>query len=309
MKTTSVTGTSVETSDGSRCRDYLLLLWNDKLAFLSTVFVTFILICAFVGPWLFAKEATSMNLMLRNAPPFQLKNGFWLILGGDTLGRSVLARIAVASANTLLVAGLAVSLSLVIGTALGLSVGLRSGWAGTITLRCADILMSFPSLLLAMIALYVFKPGMTSVVLVMALTRLPVYIRTVRAETLEVRERMFVLAARTMGASTGRIVFKHILPVVLPTLLTIATLEFAFVMLTEASLSFLGLGIQPPEVSWGLMVAEGRNYLQTAWWIAFWPGLAIMLTTTSLNLLSNWLRVATDPKQRWRLEKRSGANA
>ncbi len=123
-----------------------------------------------------------------------------------------------------------------------------------------------------------------------------------RAEVLEVRERMFVQAAQVMGASNVRIIFRHILPVILPTLLTIATLDFAFVMLAESALSFLGIGIQPPEITWGLMVAQGKQYLANAWWLAFWPGLAIILTTLSLNLLSNWLRIALDPAQRWRLE-------
>jgi peptide/nickel transport system permease protein len=126
---------------------------------------------------------------------------------------------------------------------------------------------------------------------------------------LEIRERMFVQAAKVMGASTGRIIFKHILPVATPTILTIATLDFSFVMLTESSLSFLGIGIQPPEITWGLMVSQGRTYLTNAWWLAFWPGLAIILTTLSLSLLSNWMRVALDPVQRWRLEiggKRNG---
>ncbi len=113
---------------------------------------------------------------------------------------------------------------------------------------------------------------------------------------------MFVSAARVMGASSGRIIFRHILPVVLPTLMTIATLDFAFVMLAESALSFLGIGIQPPEITWGLMISQGRQYLTTAWWLSFWPGLAIILTTLSLNLLSNWLRIALDPAQRWRLE-------
>jgi peptide/nickel transport system permease protein len=111
-----------------------------------------------------------------------------------------------------------------------------------------------------------------------------------------------VLAARTLGSSQTRLILRHILPIVLPTLTTIATLDFAYMMLTEASLSFLGLGVQAPNVSWGLMVAEGRNYLVSAWWLSFWPGLAIMLTTLSLNLLSNWVRIAVDPLQRWRLE-------
>jgi peptide/nickel transport system permease protein len=111
-----------------------------------------------------------------------------------------------------------------------------------------------------------------------------------------------------MGASYWRIVFHHILPVIFPTLVTIATLDFAFVMLAESSLSFLGIGIQAPEITWGLMVAQGRPYLTNAWWLSFWPGLAIILTTLSLNLLSNWLRIALDPTQRWRLEMRGRKN-
>ena len=127
-------------------------------------------------------------------------------------------------------------------------------------------------------------------------------LKTTRAEVLEIKSRMFVSAARVMGASPARIIFRHILPVVLPTLMTIATLDFAFVMLAESALSFLGIGIQPPEITWGLMISQGRQYLTNAWWLSFWPGLAIILTTLSLNLLSNWLRIALDPVQRWRLE-------
>jgi peptide/nickel transport system permease protein len=150
------------------------------------------------------------------------------------------------------------------------------------------------------------KPSVANLVLVLAITRIPVYLRTTRAEVLELRERMFVQAAQVMGASVKRIIFRHILPMVLPTLLTIATLDFAYVMLAESSLSFLGIGIQAPEVTWGLMVSQGRPYLINAWWLSFWPGLAIVLTTLSLNILSNWLRIALDPAQRWRLEKRRG---
>ena len=131
---------------------------------------------------------------------------------------------------------------------------------------------------------------------------MPIYMRTARAEVLEIRERLFVSAAISMGASNLRIIFKHIAPLTIPTLITIATLDFAFVMLGESALSFLGVGIQPPEVTWGLMVAQGRNYLQIAWWLAFFPGLIIMLVALSLNLLSSWLRIVLDPRQRWRLE-------
>ena len=161
------------------------------------------------------------------------------------------------------------------------------------------------SLLLAVIVLYMLPPSVFNLVIVLSITRIPVYLRTTRAEVLEIRERMFIQAAKVMGASNLRIIFRQILPVVAPTILTIATLDFAFVMLAESSLSFLGIGIQPPEITWGLMVSQGRPYLTTAGWLAFWPGLAIILTTLSLNLLSNWMRIALDPVQRWRLEKRA----
>jgi len=283
-------------------RTYARMLWRDKLAFASAIFILLAVLAAIAAPLFLERQATAMNLLMRNAAPFNPDNGLWYMLGGDTLGRSVLARILVAARNTLLVAASAVFVSLLVGSALGLVAGWRPGWLSTVIMRTADVLMSFPSLLLAVIVLYAFTPGLVSVVAVLAITRLPIYIRTVRAEVLEIRERVFVISSRVLGAGFGWIVTRHILPVVTPTIITIATLEFAFVMLTEASLSFLGLGIQPPQVSWGLMVAEGRNYLSSAWWIAFWPGLAIMLTTVSLNLLSNWLRIATDPRQRWRLE-------
>jgi peptide/nickel transport system permease protein len=173
-------------------------------------------------------------------------------------------------------------------------------------LRLADAIMSFPSMLLAVIVLFVFDPGVTNVIFVLAISRIPIFLRTVRAEVLEIKERMFVTAARAMGAGTDRILLRHIAPMVLPTVINLAALEIAFVMLVESGLSFLGIGIQPPEVTWGLMVADGRNYLGSAWWLAFWPGVAIMLVTMALNLLSNWLRVVTDPVERWRLQTTVG---
>src|SRR5690606_17202923 len=148
------------------------------------------------------------------------------------------------------------------------------------------------------------EPRAANLVLVLAFTRLPVYVRVARAEVLEIRERLFVEGARSVGASNLRILLLHIAPLIVPTIFTVASLDFASVMLSESALSFLGIGIQPPDVTWGLMVASGRNYLSSAWWLAFWPGLAIMLTALSANLLSNWLRIVMDPKLRWRLEDR-----
>jgi peptide/nickel transport system permease protein len=280
----------------------LRLLWHDKFALVAACYLALVALCALFGPVLLGEAASAMNLRMRNAPPFTLDNGWLYLLGADALGRSILARLVVAAQNTLAVAAAAVAVAMTIGGVLGLIAGYGGGLIGNLIMRLADVIMSFPSLLLAVVVLYVFEPRVANLVLVLAVTRIPIYLRTTRAEVLELRERMFVSAARVMGAGPVRIVWRHVVPLVVPTLITIATIDFAFVMLAESALSFLGIGIQPPEITWGLMVAQGRNYLGIAWWLAFWPGLAIMLTTLALNLLSSWMRIATDPVQRWRLE-------
>ncbi|RZA11174.1 MAG: ABC transporter permease [Proteobacteria bacterium] len=248
------------------------------------------------------------NLRGRNSPPFDLARGWAFVLGGDSLGRPMLARLIVAARSTMMVAAGAVVTALAIGALLGLVAGYMGKNTSQVIMRLADVIMSFPSLLIAVVVLYVLGPSIPNMILVLAITRIPIYLRTTRAEVLEVRERMFVQAATVMGASHARIILRHILPVVAPTLVTIATLDFAFVMLAESSLSFLGIGVQPPDITWGLMVAQGRPYLNTAWWLAFWPGLMIVITALSLNLLSNWMRIALDPAQRWRLEARKTKN-
>jgi peptide/nickel transport system permease protein len=291
-----------------RLRTALLLLYRDKLAFIAATFLFILFVAAIVGPPFVANEAVTMNLRARNLPPFSTDHGWMFVLGSDALGRSILARIIYASSTTLAIAVASVVLSMIVGTLFGLIAGLRGGWVSNLILRLADVLMSFPSLLLALVILYVFSPAPEAVIAVLALSRVPIYLRTVRAEVMEIRGRLFVLAARTLGASPPRLIIRHMLPIVMPTLVTIATLDFAYMMLTESSLSFLGLGVQSPSISWGLMVAEGKNYLVSAWWLSFWPGLAIMLTTLAANLLSNWVRIVTDPVQRWRLEHQGGGD-
>lgn len=279
------------------------LLWHDKLVLLAVLFLIAMVSCALLAPLMIEDVANKMNLRQRNSAP-TLDAGWLYWMGADQLGRPILPRIMTAAQNTLLIAASAVALSLTIGSTIGLIAGYARGWTEMLIMRAADILMSFPSLLLAVIVLYVFEPHAYNVVIVLAITRLPIYIRTTRAEVMEIRERTFVQAASVLGASPWRLITRHIAPVTIPTLVTVATLDFAFVMLAESALSFLGIGIQPPDVTWGLMVAQGRNYLASAWWLAFFPGLAIMLTTLSLNLLSSWLRMATDPAQSWRVEGR-----
>jgi peptide/nickel transport system permease protein len=278
------------------------MLARDRFALFAAIFLLVLVGVALVGSFALEDVATKQNLRGRNAPPFDFNKDWVFWLGGDALGRPLLARIFLASRNTLMIAASAVSFSLIIGCFLGLIAGYTSKFVSHLILRVADVIMSFPSLLLAVIILYMLPPSVINIIVVLAITRIPIYLRTARAEVLEIRERMFIQAATVMGASNKRIIFRHILPIIIPTMVTIATLDFAFVMLAESSLSFLGIGIQPPEITWGLMVAQGRPYLTTAWWLSFWPGLAIILTTLSLNLLSNWLRVVLDPQQRWRME-------
>lgn len=284
------------------------MLLADKFALCAAILLLVFVILAIIGPSWLGELATKQNLRGRNAAPFDWERGWVWWMGADALGRPLLARIVVATQNTLLVAAGAVALSAGVGTVLGLVAGFSTPRMNQVIMRLADVIMSFPSLLIAVIVLYILGSSILNLMLVLAITRIPVYLRTTRAEVLEIRERMFVQAARVMGASRTRILFRHILPVVLPTLTTLATLDFAYVMLAESALSFLGIGIQPPEITWGLMISQGRQYLTNAWWLSFWPGLAIMLTTLSLNLLSNWLRIALDPAQRWRLEMKARKN-
>ncbi|MBM6622692.1 ABC transporter permease [Micrococcaceae bacterium RIT802] len=288
-------------SSRSNTPGMLRLLLRDKFATTGAVILLIVLATAAFGPALMGDLATKQNLMFANKAPFNPDNGWEYLLGSDSLGRSELARLVVATRTTLLVAVPAVAVSLLVGSLWGVWAGYHRGIRETVSMRIADIIMSFPSLLLAVVVLYVFSPSIANIVLILAITRIPIYLRTARAESAELQSRTFVDAARTFGTRPNSIIARHVIPIVTPTLLTLATLEFCYVMLAESSLSFLGIGIQPPDISWGLLVAQGRQYLQTAWWLSIFPGVAIVVTAIAANMLAAWLRIATDPAQRWRL--------
>ncbi|SFA77944.1 peptide/nickel transport system permease protein [Amycolatopsis marina] len=279
----------------------LSLLGKDRFASVATGVLMFVALCAAVGPTLFGDLATEQHLRADNLPPLSIGEGWAFLLGSDSLGRSVLARLIVAASTTMSVAVPAVLVSLVVGSIWGMWAGFHRGWRENVSMRIADVILSFPSLLLAVVVLYVFTPSIANIIAVLAIARIPIYLRTARAESAELQSRLFVDAARTFGTGNWATIRRHVAPIVLPTLLTVAAVDFCFVMLTESSLSFLGIGIQPPDVSWGLMVAQGRQELQTAWWIAVFPGLAIVITTVSATIIAAWARIATDPGQRWRL--------
>jgi len=245
-----------------------------------------------------------ISLKARNLPPFDFGQSWVLWLGADALGRPLLIRLVQAASTTIGIALVTVLTSLVGGTLLGVVAGYFGGIVGNVIMRISDIILGFPTLLVALFGLYLFGPSVLNLVLVLSITRMPAYIRVARAETLEVRERLFVDAARVFGGGSFWILRTHILPSVTPTMLTLASVNLAMVMLFESGLSYLGLGLQPPAVSWGLMVAQGQGYLASAWWLGFFPGLAVMLTTMSFNLLANWFRIVNDPSQHWRLVSR-----
>ena len=206
-----------------------------------------------------------------------------------------------ASRVSLALSAVVVTFSVVVGVTLGLVAGYFGGWFDDVIMRFVDLAMGFPSLLLALIVIYALGPSVVNMVLVLAITRWMLYTRIVRAETLRLRRFDYVEAGRVVGGSNRWIMRKHVLPNLVSVLFVLASLELALVMLSESSLSFLGLGIQPPDASLGLLVAQGKEYINVAWWLMLFPGLTIFLITMSLTILSNWLGIALDPVQRWRL--------
>jgi len=267
-----------------------------------TLIVVFILM-ALLAPYLGLPVPTRSNLAARLTSPTW--TGFFSPgahpLGADELGRDILARIVYGSRVTLTIAATAVAIGGIIGTLLGIISGYYGGVVDRILMRIVDIQLAIPLMLLALLVIAALGPSTLNLILVLALTSWLRYARIIRGQVLALREREFVMSAHAISASTWRIMLKHLLPNVLTSVLVVATLELARIIIMDAALSFLGLGVQPPSPSWGRMLADGRVYISTAWWIVTFPGLAILLTVLGVNLLGDWLRDYFDPKLRtWR---------
>jgi peptide/nickel transport system permease protein len=287
----------------SKVRLYGNALRHDKLTLAALIFLIVLMFSAVFAPLVSPFDPEAQSLMLRNQPPMtEAENGSAIphLLGTDQLGRDLLSRLLFGARVSLLVGFIGALFSGIVGVVLGLTAGYYRGWVDDLIMRFVDIQMGFPSLMTALLVLYVLGPGMWKVILVLAVTRWMVFARVTRSLVLSLREEIFVKAAQTVGCSDRRILFRHVLPNLLSPLLVLVTLEVATMILTEASLSFLGLGIQPPQSSWGLMLAQGRSYVTTAWWLVTFPGLIILLTALSLNLVATWTRAVTDPVTRWR---------
>ena len=286
-------------------------LAGDTVTLIALILIVAVCASAILADVLPIHDPYEQELRSRNKPPLSpsaTDNPLPHLLGTDPLGRDVLSRLIYGSRISLAVGLSGVALSGTIGVLLGLLAGYYRGKMDDLIMRLVDLQMGFPSLLLALFILYVSGPGVLKVILVLAITRWMIYARLTRSMMLALREEDFVLAARVLGCTNRQIMFRHMLPNLMSPILVVATLEVATMILVEASLDFLGLGIQPPESSWGLMLAQGRAYITAAWWLVVFPGVAILLATLSFNLLATWVRAVTDPVQRWRwLGQQSGA--
>jgi peptide/nickel transport system permease protein len=246
-----------------------------------------------IAPW----DPGRQMLIKRLRPPaWQARGLREHPLGTDHLGRDILSRILYGGRISLGVGLSAVTLSCLIGVTLGLLAGFHGGRTDAFIMRVVDVFLAIPYILLAMGVVFALGPSLLNVILVMAVTRWVQFARIVRADVLSIREREFVSGARARGNRSMRLLLRHVLPNALTPIIVVATLELAFMIIYESALSFLGLGVQPPTPTWGWMLSDGRNYVATAWWLATFPGLAIMLTVLAVNLLGDWLRDTLDPR-------------
>jgi ABC-type dipeptide/oligopeptide/nickel transport system permease subunit len=255
-----------------------------------------IMASAAAAPWLSPHDPLAVNIRQRLAPPAWMAGGTpQHLLGTDQVGRDLLSRV-IHGARVSLVVGVA---SVLISATIGVLLGLGAGYAGprtdTVIMTAVNVMLTFPLVLLALAVIAVLGPSLPNMIMVLGVASWPVYTRVVRAETLAIRERDFVLAGRALGMGHARIVFRQIFPNLVSAITVIATLQVAQVIIAESFLSFLGLGTQPPTPAWGNMLGEGRVYMLNSWWIAAFPGLAIFVTTLAINLMGNALRDWLDP--------------
>lgn len=281
----------------STLKRYNKSLIKSKTGLIGLIIVTAVILIAIFAPFLAPHDPAKTMIAKKLLPPVWLEGGSSeYLLGTDNLGRDILSRIIYGSRVSLLVGICSVLLAGAIGMFFGLVAGYYGKVLDFIIMRTVDALLSIPGILLMLIFLVVFGPSMLTLIIVLGTTSWVTYARMMRSETLSVKERDYVRSARAIGAKDFRIIRKYILPNVLSSFIVLATLQMAGIIITEASLSFLGLGIQPPDVSWGLMLSDGKNYLATSWWVATFPGLAITITVLGVIFLGDWLRDMLDPK-------------
>jgi peptide/nickel transport system permease protein len=256
-----------------------------------------VVVVALAAPLLAPAGPDAQRLAERLKPPAWIQGGSMVhVLGTDPLGRDTLVRVIWAARTSLAIAGASVLVALIVGVLIGLFSGYYGGALDTILMRIVDVQLSFPYILLAIAVMALLKPSLINLVIVLALRSWVVYGRTVRGSVLSIKTNEFVEAAVATGAGKMRIIFRHVAPNVLAPIFVISSFQFAELIIAEASLSFLGLGVQPPTPSWGAMLSEGREYLTSAWWLGLFPGVALVITVLSTNLFGDAARDALDPR-------------
>lgn len=276
---------------------WIRLLLKSKTGLTGFIIVSIMTLTALFAPWIAPYDPNEQHIEDMLLPPFWEAGGSTkYLLGTDNLGRDMLSKLIYGSQVSLFVGLFAVLVAGAIGLLIGLVSGYFGGWVDNVCMRIVDAFLAIPSILFTLVILKVTGPSLTTLIVVLGITNWVVYARVIRSEVLSLKEREYVKAARAIGVTGGMIMFRHILPNVFPSFIVIATISMATTIIAEASLSFLGLGVQPPTVSWGDMLNTGRDYVATHWGMATFPGLAITLTTLGVIFLGDWLRDILDPR-------------
>ena len=275
------------------------LLAANKVTVVAFVVLVIVVLVAVLAPWIAPYGVNEVNVAgaLRGpswAHPF----------GTDDLGRDILSRVMIAAGTSLQVAVVSVAFAFCVGVPIGIVSGYVGGWLDTVLMRLVDVMFAFPVLLLALAIVAILQPGLATTMLAIGIVYTPIFARVARASTLSVRTEPYVQVSQTMGTPWVRILGRHVLPNITGPLIVQTSLSLAFAILSEAALSFLGLGIQPPDPSWGGMLFAAQGFVSQAWWMSVFPGLAIFVTVLACNLLGDGLRDVLDPKQRTRIEAR-----
>ena len=272
---------------------------STRTAKFGMVIIVLWILCAIFADVIAPYGPNDVNIMLRMKPPAWMDGGSSAhLLGTDEVGRDVLSRLIYGCQISLIVGLMSVVVSLIIGTTLGLVSGFFGGKVDAVIMRACDVMLAFPFIFMALCFMAVLGSGLKNVIIVLGITGWMSYARTVRGQTLSLREREFVRAAATSGSKKTRVMFRHILPNVIDQAIVLGTLEMGTSILSEASLTFLGMGVPATIPTWGNMIASGRDYIYTAWWLTTFPGLVIFLVCLSINFVGDWIRDVRDPRLR-----------
>lgn len=290
---------------GRKSFGWVRSLLKSPVGLLGAILLSIVIFAAVAAPQIAPYDPVELHVQDRLLPPFWVEGGSTTyILGTDQLGRDILSRLIFGSRISVIVGVFGVSISLFVGVFLGLVSGYLGGWPDNLISRLLDTFMAIPFIILALAVLGVLGPrgsstaSLISLIVVLGLTGWVTFTRVSRGEVLSVKEKEYVEASRSLGQVDWKLLLSHVLPNITASIIVLATLQVATVIIAESSLSFLGLGVQPPSVTWGIMLASGRDHLATSWWLATFPGLAITITVLGIILLGDWLRDVLDPHMR-----------